>query len=161
MNSWENRPKEIAYLLNPPFCGEVLCQTIKEYVKKTSNPLPYPLLFLILPIILHYNTRRKINREKKLHTWLQQNPEVKIGYPKRAKELIPITKEAINFLLQVEAIKIDENAGVTLVPHKRHENICMHSEEIKGCYQKAKTLGRWFATAGTVATVYIMLGVKP
>jgi hypothetical protein len=161
MDSWDNRPKEIAYLLNPSFCGEILYHTIKEYAVKTSNPLPYPLLFLVLPIVLHRNTRSKINRERKLHTWLQDNPEVKIGYASRAKQLVPITKEAINFLLQVEAIDIDENAGVTIISHKRHKKANTCSEEVEDCYKKAKIFGRWLANSGTTATTYIMWGVKP
>ena len=161
MDSWENRPVEVAYLLNPAFCGEIICRTVKEYNEESSNSFSYPLLFLILPIILHRTTRKKIGRQHQMHNWLQTYPEVKIGFAARAKNLIPITKEAIHFLLQTNAIEINETAGITVVPRSRsnvHPNL---EDEVGECYKKAKTLGRWLARAGAPINAYVMWGVKP
>lgn len=161
MDSWENRPVEIAYLLNPAFCGEIICRTVKEYNEKSSNLFPYPLLFLILPIILHRTTRKKIGRQRQMHNWLQIYPEVRIDFAARAKNLIPITKEAINFLLQANAIKIDETAGITVVPRSRSNIHLTLENEVGECYKKAKILGRWLARVGAPINAYVMWGVKP
>jgi hypothetical protein len=161
MDSWENRPLEVAYLLNPAFCGEVLCQAIKEYNRHTSISFPYPLLFLILPIILHRSTRTKIGAQRQMYSWLQTYPEVKINFAARAKHFVPITKEAINFLLQVKAIEFDETAGIALVPRSRKSVPLTSGCEVDECYKKAKTLGRWLARAGAPVNNYVMWGVKP
>src|SRR6266699_1933084 len=76
MIRWEERPVEIANLFNPAFCGEILRRCISSYQQTNSLPLPYPLLFLVLPIILHRDTRERISPRQRLtlHAWLQKHP---------------------------------------------------------------------------------------
>ena len=35
VKSWDKRTHEVAYLLNPAFCGRILYSTIKTYSEKT------------------------------------------------------------------------------------------------------------------------------
>ena len=53
MKSWNMRTHEVAFLLNPAFCGRVLYSTIKTYNDKTCRAFPFPLSYLILPLVLH------------------------------------------------------------------------------------------------------------
>jgi len=163
MIRWEERPVEIANLFNPAFCGEILRRCISSYQQTNSLSLPYPLLFLVLPIILHRDTRERISPRQKLtlHAWLQRHPDLRIGFAERASELIPITKEALIFLLQVDAVRFDKQAGLISQPY-RNVSIAGQSEgEIADCHRKADLVGRWFARAGTVTTIYAMWGVRP
>lgn len=109
METWEDRPIEIAYLLNPAFCGEVLCRSIKAYNSNSDGLFPYPLVFLILPIVLHRKTRESISptTREHLHVWLHAHQDVRVGFAERAKHIVPITKETVAFLLQIGAISID------------------------------------------------------
>ncbi len=164
MIPWENRPIEIAYLLNPSFCGEIIRRCIKKY--ETINPagFPYSLLFLILPIVLHRLTRESIssNQRSQLHVWLQNNQYVRVGFAERAKQLVPITKESIAFLLQLNSIIIDGQANIKGNNYK--STIQANSNEaveVLDCYKKAEIVGRWFAKAGTPTNIYIMWGVRP
>ena len=163
MIPWEERPVEIANLFNPAFCGEVLRRSINFYQQTNSLPFPYPLTFLVLPIILHRDTRERLSSRQRLtlHAWLQRNPVLKIGFAERASELIPITKEAIIFLLQVDAVRFDEQAGLISQPYKSVSITGQDKGEIADCYRKAEIIGRLFARAGTVTTVYAMWGVRP
>jgi ABC-3C biological conflict system middle component len=163
MIRWEERPVEIANLLNPAFCGEVLRQCIISYHKTTSRSFPYPLIFLVLPIVLHRGTRERISslQRQSLHVWLQRNQDLKIGFGERASELIPITKEAIIFLLQAEAIRLDEQAGLINQPYPNVTIDGQNQGEIADCYRKAELVGRWFARAGTATTIFAMWGVRP
>lgn len=69
MKSWNMRSHEVAFLLNPAFCGRVLYSTIKTYNEKTSRAFPFPLIYLVLPLVLHKETRIHINsRTQLLHT---------------------------------------------------------------------------------------------
>lgn len=53
MKAWNERTHEIAYLLNPAFCGRILYSSIKAYNEKTRKSFPFPLIYLILPLVLH------------------------------------------------------------------------------------------------------------
>ncbi len=163
MIRWEERPLEIAHLFNPAFCGEVLRRSISSYQQTNSSPFPYSLTFLVLPIVLHRETRERISPRQRLtlHAWLEKYPDLKIGFAERASEMIPLTKEAIIFLLQVAAVRLDEQAGLTSQFYKPVSLIGQDESEIAECYRKAEIVGRLFARVGTVTTVYAMWGVRP
>ena len=163
MMHWEERPIEIANLLNPAFCGEILRRCIKSYQKTNSQNFPFPLIFLVLPIVLHRETRERIlpRQRQSLHAWLQGHQDLKIGFAERASELVPVTREAIIFLLQSNTIKLDETAGLVNLPSKKVSIKGQEQGEIADCYNKADLVGRWFARAGTITTIYAMWGVKP
>lgn len=163
MIRWEERPVEIANLFNPAFCGEVLRRCINSYQKTSSLPFPYPLIYLVLPIVLHRNTRERISPRQKLtlHAWLQRHPDLKISFAERASEFISIAREALIFLLQVGAVRLDEQAGLISQPYRNVSIAGQEEGEIADCYRKAELVGRWFARAGTVTTIYAMWGVRP
>lgn len=163
MKSWENRPIEEANLLNPAFCGELLRRAIKQYNTYAKQTFPYPLIFLILPVVLHRYTREAIpsaTREQ-FHVWLQNNQGVRVGFAERAKSLVPFTKEALNFLLQLNIVIINNTAGLELKHNPKLINAKQGDDEIRDCFKKAEIVGRWYARAGNTANVYTMWGVKP
>ncbi len=163
MIPWEKRPVEIANLLNPAFCGEVLRRSIAQYTAAASRSFPYPLAFLILPIVLHRNTRDKIPKSfrKQMHAWLMENQDVKIGFAERAKNLIEITRESVAFLMQIGALSL--NTQGLIMPSGYHPSKISPqiAGEIYDCYKKAEIVGQMLARAGTPSTIYIMWGVKP
>ena len=75
VNSWETRPTGIAHLLNPAFCGELLRRGIRAHNAAGPKLIPFPLLFLALPIVLHRQTRESISATTKeqMHVWLQSH----------------------------------------------------------------------------------------
>ena len=161
MLSWERRPIEIAHLLNPAFCGELIRRSIKTYNAAVPNQFSYPLVFLVLPIVLHSKTRESIspNTREQMHVWLQSHQDVHIGFVERARDLVPITRETITFLLQVGAIAINDRAGLRLAPYV--PRTVPFNLEITDCYRKAEIIGRWFARAGSPSAIYTMWGVRP
>lgn len=163
MKSWENRPIEEANLLNPAFCGELLRHAMKQYNMYAEQPFPYPLIFLILPVVLHRYTREAIppNTREQFHVWLQNNQSVRVGFAERTKNLVPFTKEALNFLLQLNIVTINKTAGLELKRNPRPIDRQQGDTEIKDCFRKAEIVGRWYARAGNTANVYTMWGVKP
>lgn len=50
MQEWKMRTREIAYLLNPAFCGRILYTTIRAYNEKSHRAFPFPLIYLVLPL---------------------------------------------------------------------------------------------------------------
>ncbi|BDA67679.1 hypothetical protein CAL7716_018450 [Calothrix sp. PCC 7716] len=106
MRSWQERPVEYANLFNPAFCSILLQNAIKGYQKEKKQGIPYPLLFLVLPLVLHISTRNALPKTTvtKLHIWLQKQPEVRVGFAERASYLVPYTKEALAFRMQTGII---------------------------------------------------------
>ena len=37
MVSWQERPSEVSYLLNPAFCGRIIYNTISEYYSSSEK----------------------------------------------------------------------------------------------------------------------------
>ncbi len=56
---------------------------------------------------------------------------------------------------------MDEQAGLSVISSKNVSIEGQDEGEIDDCYRKADFVGRWFARAGTVTTIYAMWGVKP
>ena len=162
MNSWNERIHEVAYLLNPAFCGRLLYSTINTYCIKTQHGFPFPLVYLVLPLVLHKETREKINSQKRLHVWTQQYPPLLLDFPRRASELIPITNEAIELLLQTGEIILTSNAEFEIsITNNSMSGNKYADEEVKECLRKCEHIARWFAGAGKVENTYIALGVRP
>jgi hypothetical protein len=163
VKSWEERPIEVAHLLNPAFCGEVLRCSIQKYNEFAPQTFPYSLSFLVLPIVLHRQTRESISLAKReqLHTWMQEHQDVRIGFAERARRLVPFTKEALTFLLQVGKIIVDDTSGLKLARRASRRLDSEGENEALDCFRKAEIVGRWFARAGNPANIYTMLGVKP
>ena len=162
MKSWNMRTHEVAFLLNPAFCGRVLYSTIKTYNEKTNRTFPFSLIYLVLPLVLHKETRVNINSRTQFQLWVQRHPQLLIGFPQRAKELVPITNESIEFLLQTGNISIALNGEFEITPNsKTLSKTKFADDEVSECLKKGEHIAKWFATAGKVETIYIELGVRP
>lgn len=162
MRDWEERPPETKYLLNPAFCSRLLYSAILEFESKSGRPMPFPLIYLILPLVLHKRTREKINSKTKLLNWTQANQELLIGFASRTRGLVEITNESIEFLLCSGMAQLNDSGEIIKTPHKRKlSEVDYLNEEIKQCIWKSKHVARWFIGAGTTENVYACLGVRP
>lgn len=157
MQEWKQRSVEVRYLLNPAFCGRIVFATIKEY-----GIMPFPLVYFVLPIILHTKTRKRIKiSTTKLHEWIQKNSDVFVDFPKRTRSFVELTNESVEFLLQARLLQISNDGKISCMPGASlNENLYLDVED-KECIRKAKTLGRWLFNAGSVESIYVELGVRP
>jgi len=161
MKNWNERTQEIANLLNPPFCASIIYSVSHEYQKIKGVPMPYVLVYLILPIVLHRNTREIINSKTNMTVWIQRNPNVLVGYPERAKSLVPFTNEAVEYLLIQKNITLDEFGLSIIKPLSKAAMGKTKDKEILECYNKSEHLGRWFVQTGNEENIYTVWGVKP
>ena len=162
MKNWNLRTHEVAFLLNPAFCGRVLYSTIKTYNEKANRALPFPLIYLVLPLVLHKETRAHINSRTQLQLWVQRYPQLLIDFPKRARELVPITNESDEFLLQTGNIILTPNGELEISPTlKSLSKTKFVDDEISECLKKGEHVAKWFVAAGKAETIYIELGVRP
>jgi hypothetical protein len=158
---WEDRPSIIGNLLNPAFCSEIIRAASKTYSTESKRPMPYALIFLILPFILHKPTRDCYPKSARTHfyAWLESNSYVKINIDERIKSLVPFTKEAIMFLVSRQLIEIDETGGV--LTSKFIEKRVFEEDDLKDIILKSRLLGKLLARSGSVISTYAILGIKP
>jgi len=161
---WDRRPPEIANLLNPAFCSVLLFDTVKQYQSEGFDGLPYPLSFLVLPIILHKNTRQSLpqTRATKMSVWLQDKSFLKIGFAKRARLTVPFTNEAIIYGVHGEVLSLSDEgllmSGSSKISNPKKKTL---DDEIYEYRMKAIFLGKWFSDVGSVATIYALWGIRP
>ncbi len=165
MKTWSERPTEVGNNFNPAFCGWLLREAVEGYCSVTQTGLPFPLVFLVLPIILHRPTRELLPRSTvtALHPWLREHPEARVGLADRAGQLATIAREAVLFLSAHALVTITDAAA--LIPAGKlgrgKTPILAASEDVKACVGKAKMVGAWFAGAGNTVTIFQMWGIRP
>lgn len=168
-NYSEIHTSEVARLLNPAFCSLLLQTSIYSYENIDERGMPYSLLFLVLPLVLHQSTRQLLPKKStsKMHLWLQNNPSVRIGFANRVSQLVPITKEALRFSLAKRlaiAVRDTDRFSSVGVPRQfpfRSGALSTSSQEIKSIQRKSAMVGKWFARSGKPATIYIHWGISP
>lgn len=161
MRDWSERSPEVAYLLNPSFCAGVLYGAIAGYKKECKQDFPFVLLYLVLPIVLHKSTRQRIKLVTHMRVWLQRNPELLIGFAQRAKSLVVITNEAIEFLMQSGVVEFNGDNVSIRNPISASKLRSVSDTEMQECFKKSETVGKWFARNGAVENIYQSWGVRP
>jgi hypothetical protein len=166
MKSWDERPKELANLLNPAFCCSVLTSSIVGYNSNVQNSgMPFSLSFMALPIVLHKSTRELIPRSSKtsMISWLQDNPSIKIKYYERVLSLKPFTKEALVFGYVYQWISLNKKGKLQSNFGENKINYFLRKVdiEVKDCMQRSRILGKMFAKAGSLNNIMDMWGIDP
>ena len=160
---WNQRPVEVAHLLNPPFCAVILYQSIRGFEQEAGDGMPYPLSFLVLPLVLHKPTRDLLPRTiaTKFHSWVHKNQSIRVRFHLRAHDLVPHTKEALHFGADSGFLVFSQEARLNTIERSVASIDWPPDSEPAACTQKAHFIGRWFARAGEPATIFAILGVMP
>lgn len=165
MKNWDARPRELAFLFNPAFCGECLLRYLEKYKEYDGQGSPYSLIFLVLPVVLHKDTRERINPQtrKGFHRWIQENAPARAGFGDRAEALVGFTQEALSFLAANGMITLErQGPGIVAAgSYSRIPSTHFDNREISDIYRKSEILGRWYARAGGPVNVWSLWGVRP
>lgn len=162
---WEDRPPEVASLLNPAFSGLLCYAAVEDYRSIDATGMPFSISFLVLPLLLHEPTRQSLPSQIRspLLSWAAANPAVRVGLSERIRESADLTREALTFMIAGEAL-IVSTGGVLLpgrVAPRRTAAKTTPNLDIRERFLQAATLGRLLARAGTSATVFATLGLTP
>jgi hypothetical protein len=124
--------------------------------------MDFSLAFLVLPVVLHKATRDLVpdTIATKLHVWVQRHHEVRIGFAQHMQDVVPITKEALLFGMQHDAFLLDEQGALGVGKQKLEPFETTPDSEVEACLKKAYFVGRWFADAGSTASVIAAWDVK-
>ena len=97
-----------------------------------------------------------------MQLWVQRYPQLLIDLPQRTRELVPITNESVEFLLQTGKILLTPNGELEVSSASKTLSKTKYvDDEVSECLKKGEHVAKWFATAGKVETIYIELGVRP
>lgn len=162
---WTNRAPEERALLNPAFSSLLIWHAATGHAAEGGIALPFVSSFLVLPIVLHRDTRESLPKvvTTSLPVWIDDNPILRERLAERARTLVPYTKEALIFggvhgffLVQGSAVSAEQKWK-----SKVSTELKISSDEIRSCAKKADFLGRWFSRTGSPATVMALMGVRP
>jgi len=159
------RSKEEANLLNPAFCCNCLTAALFGYSDVANCDMPFPLTFMVLPIILHKSTRQILppTTRTSMAAWLSENPTAKVLFYERLMSLRPFTKEAIHFGMKADWIRPVSGGLVHSSLSEREVNRISNSltDEVRECFTRSKFLGKWFASVGHTSTLMAFWGIRP
>ncbi|REE25931.1 hypothetical protein DFQ09_102523 [Winogradskyella pacifica] len=163
IKEWGDRTAILANLLNPAFCGEILRRFIKAYNDKSEKQTTFLLCFIVLPIVLHKETREQLPNTTSNHllTWIDSKDALFIDFPNRVKDMKPYTKEALMFLLNQKAIIFNDKALIETTKFKKKKFKGEGIEEAEEILRKAEFLGKWLTKAEDIKTLYSFLRITP
>lgn len=161
MRVWAERPVEIAAMLNPWFCALALDAAVRGYEEKSGRPMPLPLAFLVLPLVLHGETARSMPKSSaaKFSNWVLDNPRPLAAFPRRTREMTPFSREALLLGIRSGTLTFD---GAEIGSVKNLKPAATKTNPTLGeMVSLARRLGTMLALAGPPSTVYALLGVAP
>jgi hypothetical protein len=160
MTKWIDRPVEEARLLNPAFLAALLTAAVADFERTAGEPMPWTLSFLVPVFSLHERTREALPASIQAHfsNWLQGQAEVRVGFGRRARPLVPLVREALRLALRSGALEVD---GGRLRATTQLRTPRDQTEEVAECFRAARFVGRWFARRQDAATIFGLLGVRP
>src|SRR5882672_11493265 len=111
--SWFQRSRAVRAMLNPALLAAILAAATEEYARLSRKPMPAAYAFLIVPLVLHRETRESLPPTNRSHwsTWVGNNPLLVVGFPSRAIAMRDHVREGLRLALRSGTLAIDESGG--------------------------------------------------
>lgn len=154
-------PRAEAALFNPAFLTLIVAATARGYREITKSGLPYELAFLAAGLALNEETRRAFpaNTNRRMSSWVLENPVIAAEFPLRAKALVPLVRDGIRYGLRARSLRLEGGSLISHVPGSAPSHL--RSRDARDCVRSSAFVGRWFAHTGDPATIFALLGVRP
>lgn len=159
MPSWTQRPQASAAFLNPALVAVIAATAARDYERKASGRLmPWPMAFVVAPLVLHRPTRRVLPTSTSTHLtkWVAEHPALVAGLAARSTSLAPAVREGLRFGLRHQILTIEQGFLKGRIPVKSRTE-----GELADLIKAASLVGRWTAKSDNVSTVFALLGVRP
>ena len=165
MTIWGRRSREERSLLNPAFCANLMWHAARGYASDGTATLSFEESFLVLPLVLHRETREGLPRSTRtsMAVWLDENPLASGRIANRARLLVPFTKEALAFGGIHGFIRLEGGNLLAGETWKRRVKRALKesSDEVRDCAKRAEFVGKWFSETGSSTTILALMGVRP
>lgn len=112
--NWQDRPFEIRNFMNPYFCTTLIWESVDGFCQKNDNGMSFPLLFIILPCVLHDEIQNTLpNKRTNTTNWINKlDEEIVTQLPSFCHSLAPYTREAIILGRQKQVLLINDEGLV-------------------------------------------------
>lgn len=161
LREWDSRSPVLAAMLNPALLGAVFAAAAEEYERRADKSMPWELVFIITPLVLHRETRQALPKSTASHlpTWIASHPTIHAGFPGRSKAMVPYVREGLRFALRKGVVEVDTVGRLrgSLPSGVRPAN----TGDIAEIIRAAGFLGRWLTKVERPSTVYAYFGVTP
>jgi hypothetical protein len=156
MTEWSARSSVPAAFLNPALLAALIAAAAAGHDRETQSPLPWPLSFVIAPLVLHRETRETLPTSLATHigVWVSRNPVLRAGLPLRARSLIEPVREGLRLGLRHGLLTV-EAGGVRHTGRLRPPD----AGDLRQVLSKATFAGRWVSRAEEPATVFALFGM--
>lgn len=147
----------VAHFLNPAFIAVIVRTCIAEYEQVRREPMPWLLLFVAVPLVVHGPSRRALPRDTRTHlsTWIARNPTIVAGFGERAHALVPSVRAGLRYGVRCGVLTLVNDAVSTEAGRDRVSGSLVEITRASGL------VGRWFAKLDRPSTAYALLGVTP
>jgi hypothetical protein len=159
---WRSRSPAVAAMLNPALIASVLVIAIQEYSERRKDPLLAAHAFLIVPLVLHRDTRERLPARSNTHwsKWVSDNPVLVAGFSARALALRGHVREGLRFGFRCGALSLDAGGLVlgqtsATIPSRTAEG------DIRDLLTGAQRVGRWLTKLELPTTAFALLGMRP
>lgn len=159
VRQWNERTPAVAEMLNPAFLSVIIGAAAIDYQQRATKPLPFPLAFLVAPLVLHRDTREQLPKRVDSHMskWVMSHEVIAAGFGDRARILVEPVREGIRFGLRTGALKLVDGDLAGNLANRRPAKI----GDIALIHRKAAFVGRWLSQLDTPTTAFALLGVTP
>ncbi|WP_328952529.1 DUF6521 family protein (plasmid) [Streptomyces sp. NBC_00184] len=151
---------EARALFNPAFGAYLLATSIHAAAKKAHTPMPWPSVFLVLPLVMPADTRSSLPAKSTvtLMAWANANPRQQAAFAERAAALTDYTRASLRTAMRHRAIEVTaDNLNCFRTPKPPS---AAPGTEVAECARAATLVGRWLATTDPART-FTVLGVRP
>jgi len=158
---WIVRSPAIASMLNPGIVALILVAASEEYERACKKAMPWELIYLVVPLVLHRGTREALPQSTRSHLakWVMDNPVLQAGFPERARSLAPHVAEGFRFALQNELVILTPEGNLSgSIPSGQKPS---SQGDLVSIVRASGLLGRWFAKSERTSTLFALLGVRP
>lgn len=162
--SHKNYSCEELALLNPAFVAVIIQKAAKAYEKESHALLPTLLSFLVPPIVLVKSTRKALPKSisTSFAKWIQQNPGIRMKFAGVAASSAPIVRSGLIYGSSGKLISVGTNGVKSLSMRSKSGSILTkNTDEIQEIVKRASFVGRWYAQAGKLHTIFFLWGIRP
>ena len=157
MSDYLLRPRVESNLLNPALIGLTIAHAAAGYTQDQPRAMPWPVAFLIPPLVLHRPTRSALPASVRTHfaSWVSGHPLLMAGFPRRAAVMTEPTREGLRLTLRARRIVLAGFAiqAASLAPAP--------IGELGQLLRASSLVGRLLARLDQPSTAFALLGVAP
>ncbi|MCF8143529.1 MAG: DUF6521 family protein [Deltaproteobacteria bacterium] len=149
---------------NTGLAAETIWQTVHETyeAKGRTEGVPFPLLFLVLPLAFHKRTAAVLALKTQpgaIYKALADDREITVGLQARMEALSERTFHALSIAFSTGLLRMDQDHQRQVLPGKKTPPVTHVTDDVRTILKAAKRVGQTFAEL-TIVQITSHLEIK-